>query len=429
MRHLYNGLKRFWFQAHWLVGITAGIVLAVVGATGAMLSFEDEIQNWLNREVRMVQAAGSAPLAPDALLARVREQQPEARITALQFSAQPEAAVRASMGRQSTLYVDPYNGKIAAGEGTRGREFFRNVRSLHRWLVAGTFGNREVGRHIVGVSTLLCTALALTGLYLRWPRRAGNWRNWLTFDPALKGRPFLWHLHAVIGTWVLVMLLVMSLTGPYWSYNWYRNGMYAVSGVERPAPRGNEGQQSREPAQPRERSESRGGAARDADARGERRSDPAPAVYVDTAWHAFAAAAGRFRTATLNLPQKTGDPIEIRYVAAGAHSRANNTMVIDGHSGAVVRHERYADKTAGGRFMSSVLAWHSGSVFGVIGKGLFMLGALAMPVFTITGWMMYLQRRSREKLLRRRGGAPAQTPAGTQPSAAGQVSAHIRNRL
>jgi sulfite reductase (NADPH) flavoprotein alpha-component len=42
-------LKKILFQAHWLVGITAGVILAIVGATGAILAFETPIQNWLNR--------------------------------------------------------------------------------------------------------------------------------------------------------------------------------------------------------------------------------------------------------------------------------------------------------------------------------------------------------------------------------------------
>jgi sulfite reductase (NADPH) flavoprotein alpha-component len=46
--------KNLWFQAHWLIGITAGIVLAIVGFTGGILSFESEIQQWLNRDVRAV---------------------------------------------------------------------------------------------------------------------------------------------------------------------------------------------------------------------------------------------------------------------------------------------------------------------------------------------------------------------------------------
>ena len=32
--------KTIWFKIHWILGITAGIVLFVVGVTGATLSFE-----------------------------------------------------------------------------------------------------------------------------------------------------------------------------------------------------------------------------------------------------------------------------------------------------------------------------------------------------------------------------------------------------
>lgn len=33
--------KNVLFQLHWLLGITAGAVLAVMGLSGAVLSFED----------------------------------------------------------------------------------------------------------------------------------------------------------------------------------------------------------------------------------------------------------------------------------------------------------------------------------------------------------------------------------------------------
>ena len=46
------------FQLHWFFGITAGIVLAVVGVTGGILSFEDELLKALNPGVLTVQARG-----------------------------------------------------------------------------------------------------------------------------------------------------------------------------------------------------------------------------------------------------------------------------------------------------------------------------------------------------------------------------------
>ena len=72
---------------------------------------------------------------------------------------------------------------------------------------------REPGRVVTGVLAACLMFLALSGLYLRWPRRVWDWRAWLTFDPALKGRSFLWGLHSVAGTCALVMYLVFTSTG------------------------------------------------------------------------------------------------------------------------------------------------------------------------------------------------------------------------
>src|SRR5262245_65168685 len=92
----------------------------------------------------------------------------------------------------------------------------------------------EVGKALTGASTLALVVLCLSGLYLRWPRKMLDWRAWLTFNTALKGRPFLWRLHAVTGTWVLLLYLLACLTGLFWSYEWYRNGLYAFTGASPP---------------------------------------------------------------------------------------------------------------------------------------------------------------------------------------------------
>jgi sulfite reductase (NADPH) flavoprotein alpha-component len=42
--------KTIWFKIHWFLGITAGIILLVVGFSGAMLSFEKEILKAINQE-------------------------------------------------------------------------------------------------------------------------------------------------------------------------------------------------------------------------------------------------------------------------------------------------------------------------------------------------------------------------------------------
>src|SRR3546814_461360 len=73
-------LKTLWFQTHWLFGITAGIVLAVVGVTGGVLSFEHELLHAMNPGVMSVTPRPIATLAPADLLAHVAEAKPGERI-------------------------------------------------------------------------------------------------------------------------------------------------------------------------------------------------------------------------------------------------------------------------------------------------------------------------------------------------------------
>lgn len=378
-------LRNALFQIHWFVGITAGIVLALVGLTGAVLSFEHEIQDALNRSVRTVVPA-ERMLSPPELLTRIQAQHPQRRIQSLQLEpGVPTRAARVTFApagsdpkqaqgrpRGEVRFVDPYTGVVNADPGNRGEQFFRRVMQLHRWLTWGELGNQAIGKQIVGAATVLCLYLALSGLYLRWPARGANWRLWLQPNFKLRGRAFLWNLHAVVGTWVLVFYVVTSLTGLQWSYDWYRKGLYSLAGVPLP-PRPADARPGPSPSQ----------SARSA----------AP---IDRAWEGFLAATRteHYETVSINVPRTAKDLVEIRYLPSDApHERAMSTIALDPMTGEVRKQARYVDKTAGGKLVASMFPLHSGALFGVPGQALYLLASLLMPVFTITGWLLYLRRR------------------------------------
>ncbi len=395
-------LKNIWFQIHWLLGITAGIVLAIVGVTGAALSFEHDLLRWMNPGVMTVPARDGGALPPAELMARVQAASPGKRIVSLTLSASPEDAARVNFAappgagkgpgakRGEARYLDPYTGELLGKP--RGEAFMRLMMQVHRWLAAG-----DTGKAIVGASTIALVVLCLSGLYLRWPRNILNWRTWLTLDFKRKGRSFLWDLHAVAGTWALLLYLLAALTGLYWSYDWYRDGLFKLTGAPRPAQQG----------VPRQASDGAAGKATmagTAAGQGERRSReklPAPPANLALAWDAFLREAGQYSTATLRLPEKAGQAVQISYLdAQPAHERATNRLLLDAQSGAVIEHERYADKPVGAKLMSSMLVLHSGSFFGLPGLILMMLASLMMPLFAISGWMLYLDRRKKKKALR-----------------------------
>jgi sulfite reductase (NADPH) flavoprotein alpha-component len=209
----------------------------------------------------------------------------------------------------------------------------------------------------------------------------------------------------VIGTWVLVLYLLAALTGLYWSYDWYRDGLFALTGASRPANVG--------PV--------RGGGLRpdsDKTKQGDPPQEAIAAPDLDAIWEVFMRESGGYSTATLRLPERPGDALQITYLAEEpAHNRANNRLNLDPVTGAVQLHERYADKAAGGKLMASMFALHSGSFFGLPGLILVMLASLVMPVFAVTGWMLYLDRRRKKHIgLQRRQKGGDQSGFNTLPA-------------
>jgi sulfite reductase (NADPH) flavoprotein alpha-component len=389
-------LKRVLFRTHWILGISAGLVLAVVGVTGAILGFEEEILDALNPH-HHVEPRGKA-LSPDALIARVREAFPERTVAGFTWHGPAHAVdVRFDGGRDAgSAQVDPYDGKILAP--ARGGATLGFVEQLHRNLAAG-----PVGKQLVGASTIALIIMALTGVILRFPRRWFSPRAWLRLDFRLKGRSFLWHLHAVTGTWVLVFYLTAALTGLWWSYEFYRNAVNAMAGVTLP---------QRGP----------GGGGRG----GPGMAPPPPpiAMALDPSWRVLVDASPVLTRAMVQFPRQAGAPLEWRYLGADApHDRGFSTLRVDPGDGRVIAHERYAALPKGRRFISAMLPLHSGSYFGLTGRSLMAFASVLMPLFTVTGIWLWLKRRREARISAVAGRALAalNPVASSADAAAGDV--------
>jgi len=384
-------VKKTLFQLHWFFGITAGLVLALMGITGALYSFQEELLRAFNADVLKVEVRAEGVLPPAELVQRVEAQQHE-KVSMLWVDVREGNAARiffmpAPGERRGLLrYADPYTGELK-GE-VAGQGFFNLMLTLHRFLAMG-----DTGRQITGACTLLLVFFCLSGLYLRWPRKALNWRTWVTLDWAKKGRAFNWDLHAVAGTWCLLFYLLFALTGLFWSYEWYREGLNRLL-ADAPAA----GQQHK-------RGEGRG-------RHGPQKVDPnAPprVVDYDAIWASLKQAAGPGLAAyNLRLPAAGGQPANLFYLLDSAdHPRAFNTLVLDPATGQVRRQERYTDKSFKAQLLQSVYALHVGEYFGLPGRIIVTIASLTMPLFFVTGWLLYLDRRRKKRQVRAARGSVA----------------------
>ncbi|AQZ83008.1 hypothetical protein BUM88_16120 [Acinetobacter calcoaceticus] len=384
--------KKILFQIHWFLGITAGLILSIMGVTGAIYSYDQQILKWVNSDSYVVQAESTPKLTPAQLYQHFNTTQPEIKINSITIAKDPTASSTVNIEKEGerrgyNMMVNPYNAQVLPD--VKGRKLLLLIQQIHRNLTAG-----EVGKQITGACALMLIYFVLSGLYLRWPKKHSA-RQWLAVKPKLKGRNFIWDLHAVVGTWVIVFYLLFACTGLYWSYDWWRSGMFKVMGVEQPKPQGHGPASQNRGMQQNKRSE------HNTDKKSEPQLDNTQLITVlNQTWSGFNSQVGRdYSTLTLNLPKKDDGKIELSFVdATPQHERARNQAIYNYQTSNIEKMELYEDKKLNQKIMSSMLPVHRGSFFGPIYQFVAMLASLAMPLFFITGLMLYLKRRKQKKL-------------------------------
>ncbi len=393
-------IKSFIRRTHWLLGITIGLVLPVIGITGAIMAFEDPIMEALSPGIVDVAPQPLPALTPDQLLARFAAQQPGAVPTLLIMALEPGGSARVTFrgpGRQTgeagISYLDPYTGRMLGM--ANGQAFFADVRRLHRFLLLGD-ERQGPGKHITAVAAVCLVLFVLSGLYLRWPRRALDWKVWLKPDLARRGRSLYWSLHAVAGTWFCVIYLIAPLTGLAWAYDWYLRGATTLLTGQAPP--------------------------LEAAAAAPKPAGPPQPPQIDTAWKTLLAHAGTdLDSVLISIPKTSGKPVRLRYLThESPNDVAYNLLLVDGKSGAVLKAARYDDQPLGQRIVTAKLAVHRGAFFGLPGAIVFMLASASLVLFPVTGLLLYLGRRRQQRAARDLAAATL-AGAGTPQQGAGDA--------
>ncbi len=379
MSRLGSKIKAALLQVHSIAGLVLALLLSLIALTGAIMSFEDEIVDHLNAGIMRVAPRRTPALPPDELVSRLMAMPEAGKVVAVTLSSDPSAAVHVRFARDeqgarpSSLFVDPYDGSVLGAP--RGEEFFATVRRLHRWLLIPGDA-KGWGRQITGVAALGLIVMLVSGLVLRWPRRASSARMWLKPDLALSGRGLHRSLHAVIGTWVLPIYVVMTITGLWYSFDWYKDGVAWLLARPHVAT----AKQPRAPG----------------------RAEPGQFVGFDRAWATLQhEESGGFAKAQLTLPAGSGTVMRIRsWPKDFTLESVRDEFRVDAVSGQIISAERYADKTLGEKAIAGVLDIHRGAVLGWPGKLAFMVAAALMPLFAVTGLLLYLSRRKLRRPVR-----------------------------
>lgn len=395
-------LRSVLFWVHLAAGLVAGLIIAVMSFTGAVLAFEPEIVAWAERDLRRVEAppAPAAALPLDELLAKVRAAAPaESKPAGVTVVRDPSAAVAVAYGREGTYYANPYTGAVTPPAATRTHDFMHLMEDWHRRL-ALTGDRREAGRAVTGACNAAFLVLAVTGLYLWWPRRwtARFLRPALWFNGSA-GKARDWNWHNVVGFWSLPVIIVLTATGMVISYRWASNLAFRVVGEQPPAQAG--------PAAPAE---------------GEftiERPEGARRLTYAAALARVQETFPSWQTITLRdgLPRRRAAPTPATAPAAGGGERPQaerpraprpysatvnaddgspafvaTQLVLNPFTGEVLGRTGYADFTPGRKIRTWLRFLHTGQAFGPVGQALAGLACLGGLVLVYTGFALSWRR-------------------------------------
>lgn len=405
-------MKRFRsivFWVHLVAGLSAGIVVVIMSATGVALTYQRQMQWWADtRHYYAAPSAGEDRLPAARLIEVAQAVDPSTPATTITLRSEPAAPAAVALGTR-TIYLNPYTGHVyGEGTGASWRSFFSTMVSWHRYL-AMSGESRPTGRAITGASNLLFLFLVLSGIYLWWPRSLGwvQFRNVIWFKGGLrpKARNFNWH--NVLGFWSAIPLALVVYSGVVISYPWATNMVYRAFGETPPAPAagrsggpGGRGQAAE--------GQGRGGPGQDA-----RASAPSPtaspsvdrflasAMAYEPSWTILTARVPTSPASTTTVTVDRGD---------GGQPHLRGTLTLDVNTAAVRSWDGFSTQSPARRTRSFLRFAHTGEFFGLTGQTIAGLVSGAAVVLVYTGFALSL-RRFREWRGRRNSADPVRTAA------------------
>jgi uncharacterized iron-regulated membrane protein len=373
--------RKVLFRLHQIVGLVAGAVLVLVGLSGAVLAFREDIDEWLNAPLMRVEtpARGSYRSADEILAAAAAAMPPGGKPERLTMPRHPGAAATISYMTETDdldtyffeAFVDPYTAKVKGqrlflhGDDPFSQPPIQIVMAFHWTLLLGVNN-----AYLVGVVGILVFVSVLAGLYL-WQPRNGDWRLGLTVKWGAGKERIALDLHRSVGIYASALLLVMLFTG--------------VAMIFKPATRAATALLSPVRADP-----------------DFGKSTPLPGRSAISVGEAVAAADKVFPDGRLHwvLLPSAADGVYVVGKQSGAEPNRTKTyrnVSVDRYSGRILHVQDRGGFSAGETFLEWLFPLHSGEAFGAIGRSLTLLVGLTPLALYVTGFLRWLQKRTRKR--------------------------------
>ena len=374
------------FNVHLILSIVFSIPLLIIGITGAILSYQHELEALINADSKKVEKTGEMQ-SVEKILQSFSEQTGVKQPVRLVVPKSDDEAFVIYANRNDAYLIDPYTAQIIGKD--RGTGFVLTVMALHRNLGLALSGNKtaaEVGKQIVAASATAMILLVISGVWLHFPRLRRKFIEAIRPNFKLKKYALFYNLHTSLGSLSAVIYLLICLTGLNWSYGWYNDAVMKLFVSSQNLPQA---------------SAPKAAASKDHAAAPAKEEGKKPDTYkfsdVQRAYEIFRSSGIEYKEFTLMLA--ASDKIDVRYYEPDAPATARpKGASVDLKAGKIVE-QKQTDGITVGEFKDANYQLHTGYFFGLAGKILWSLVSLCMALFIFSGFYMTVKRAFKSEKL------------------------------
>ncbi|MEM0941449.1 MAG: PepSY-associated TM helix domain-containing protein [Bacteroidota bacterium] len=386
-------LKKLIRKVHLWLGLTSGLVVFVLGTTGCLWVFQEELWPIVHNDLLLVKEPASGNPLPISQNLQAAQQAVGSEIPLNQVTVinqknrsyqlsnrthieQPDAIwYWEEIERNLWVYVNPYTSEIL-GIQDETLHFFEVIRFLHMSLLL----RYEMGHKITGWATLIFIIMLTTGLVLWWPRnnKAFKVRTWFRWKSDTKWKRKNYDLHNIIGFYSMFLVIFIALTGLMWAFSWFSDGVEWIA---------NGGKTIKEEAINVESTITQHNSTHP----------------LDMVHHSLKTDHSEAKVYYINLPQDSAGTIGT-YVAYEDRTK-NVYLQFDRYSGALLHTgDKWEDKTNGEKVWAYNFDIHTGAIGGIVGKTIAFFLSLFSASLPVTGFIIWFGRNKKKRRLKRTGG-------------------------